>query len=187
MLLNLASAQRQLGKSPEAIATLRKLAGEFPNSKLLDRAYFRLGEYASAAGDFEAAAAAYRQLLKAWPESPLAPHAKYGLAWIELAQKDYATAGQSLDALLAAYPQHPVAGKARYARAMVRQQTKDFAGASEDVAAFLTTNPPASERLRRCTCRGCALGRERLCEGSGDFSLDPGGRSQVRRQRQGAL
>ncbi len=159
VLLNLAAAQRQLGKSPEAIATLRKLMGEFPQSKLLDRACFRLGEYASAAGDFEAAAAAYRELLKTWPESPLAPHAQYGLAWIELAQKDYATAGKSLDALLTAYPQHPVAGKARYARAMVRQQTKDFAGASEDVAAFLTTNPAVSERLEALYVQGlCASG-----------------------------
>ncbi|MEX0979322.1 MAG: tetratricopeptide repeat protein, partial [Pirellulales bacterium] len=152
-LLALASVQRE-GHAAEAIATLRKLAAEYPDSKLLDQAHYRLGEYASTAGDFAAAAKDYQHVVATWPQSPLAGHAEYGLAWCQLAAKDYPAAAASLTRLLEKYPEHAVAPKARYARAMAREQQADYTAAVDDVVAFLATNPPQSERSEALYLQG---------------------------------
>ena len=55
----------------KANATLKKLVAEFPQSKVLDRAHFRLGEYATAANDLKTAEAEYRLVVEKWPASSL--------------------------------------------------------------------------------------------------------------------
>ncbi|MEX0677316.1 MAG: tetratricopeptide repeat protein, partial [Pirellulales bacterium] len=145
-LLALAAVQRQTNHVADAIVTLAKLSREFPDSKLVEQASYRSGEYALTAGDLAAAAGHYRHVVATWPDSPLVPHALYGLAWTQLAAKDYAAASTSLSRLLEQYPKHAVAAKARYARAMAREQQMDYTGAGDDVASFLATDPPPGER-----------------------------------------
>ncbi len=50
---------------------LQKLITKFPESKLLDRAHYRWGEYAYAANDYKTAADEYQRVVLKWPEQPV--------------------------------------------------------------------------------------------------------------------
>jgi TolA-binding protein len=141
-LLLVAHAYYRLGKPADAKTALQRLIRDFPESKLLDRAHYRLGEYAAAGGDAKAAAAEYRLVAQQWPESPLAPLALYALGWALFDQGDFAGAETAMDTVLAKYPQHKSAARGRYARGMARHQLGKFADAAADLAAFLS--PPAA-------------------------------------------
>ena len=144
-LLALAHAFRQLNNLEQARAALTKLSEEFPQSPLLDRAQYRLGEYAYAAKDFSTAAAQYQTVLQKWPDGNLAPYALHGLGWSQLSQGDYTAAVKTLTDLIKRFPQHEMTPRGYYARALARQQLKEYAAAIEDVDAFLKTNPPGSD------------------------------------------
>jgi len=145
-LLALAAAYRQLNKLPEAGAAAARVLKEFPHSQVLDRAHFRAGEYAYAAGNYPGAAAEYREVIEKFPQSPLVPHALYGLAWAQLGQKDYSAAEATLTNLLNKFPQHPLAARAHYARATARQPLHQYAPAIDDVQAFLKSEPPKGDK-----------------------------------------
>ncbi len=145
-LLALAYAQHQLKQTDQAKATLQKLIADFPQSQVLDRAHYRLGEYAFATGDLRIAAAEYQQVLDHWKQSPLVPYALYGLGWARLKQDDLAGAEKSLDRLLADHADHELAARAHYARGVARQQLDKFAPAIEDLQALLAADPTKTER-----------------------------------------
>jgi TolA-binding protein len=144
-LLVLSRAQRKLNKNTEAVASVTKLLTEYPDSKLLDQAHYRLGEYRYAADDFKGSSAEYDIVVTKFPESSFVPYALYGKGWSALKQKDYASASKSFDALLAKYATHQLAAETLFARAMSRRNEGNFPGAIEDAAAFLKTNPPAEQ------------------------------------------
>jgi TolA-binding protein len=144
--LLLAQAYRQLNKLPEAVATARKLASGYPQSKLLDQAHYRWGEYAYAAGDYKTAAAQYQQVLTSWPQSPLAVNALYGLGWSQFSTNDYAAAAKSFTTLVQNYAKDPLVPRAQYARGLARHQIKEHAGAIDDLQAFLATNPSPPDK-----------------------------------------
>ena len=96
----LAEAQRLAGDAAAAEASIDRLAQEFPESRLLDSAFYRRGESAYAAGDFAAADKAYRRVVADYPKSTLVPYARYGLAWAALGRNDAATAASAIDDLL---------------------------------------------------------------------------------------
>jgi TolA-binding protein len=146
-LLLLAQAYYRLNNPANAKTAVARLVRDFPESKLLDRAHFRLGEYAAAGGDAKAAAAEYRQVAQQWPESPLAPLALHALGWALFDQGDFAGAETTMDGLLAKYPQHKSALRARYARGLARHQLGKFADAAADLATFLgLPDAPAGEK-----------------------------------------
>jgi TolA-binding protein len=143
-LLLLGHVYYRLHNTAKAQETLHKLVAEFPESKLLERAHYRLAEYAAAGGDAKTAAAEYRLVAEKWPDGPLAPHALNGQGWALFDSGDFAAAEAALDALLAKYPQHKLAPRARYARGMARQQLGKFPEAAADLAAFLDTPDAAA-------------------------------------------
>lgn len=145
-LLALAYAWSLSGKGDQAVQSVRKLIAEFPQSRVLDRAHFRLGEYLYAANDLKEAAAEYERVVEKWPESPLVPAALYGLGWARLGQKLYAEAEAALDRLVQKYPQDKLVPRARYARGMARQQLGKFEAAIDDVQALLAADPTPAER-----------------------------------------
>ncbi len=161
-LLALAATERQQNKPVEAIATVRKMLAEFPQSKLLDRAHFRLGEFASASGDSKLAASEYQQVIEKWPASPLAANAWYGLGWAQLVGKEYQQSTDTLTKLIDKFADSPLIPRARYARGMARQQLKQFDAGIEDVQAFLKSNPAATEKSDALYVQGlCEVGRQK--------------------------
>lgn len=144
--LALADAHRQMGDLPSAQAATRRAIKSFPESRLLDQAYFRLGTCLTLAGQADAAVEAYRKLVAQWPASPLAPLALHELGCAQLSSKDAAGAEATFNKLLGKPPQPALARKARYARAMARQQQGKPAEAAADLDAVLAAWPNAKEK-----------------------------------------
>jgi len=144
--LALAEAHRQAGDLEKARAAAERVIAQFPSSRVLDRAHFRLGTYLALAGQAGAAAAEYQKLLTQWPESPLAPHALHELGCARLSEKDAAGAEAALSTLLEKHAQHALASRARYARAMARQQQGKHAEAVADLEAVLGPGPAAPDK-----------------------------------------
>ncbi len=144
--LALAEAHRQTGDLVSAQAAARRAIDAFPQSRLLDRAYYRLGTYLTLAGQAGAAAEAYRKVVAQWPESSLAPYALHELGCAQLSSKDAAGAEATFNKLLEKRPQPALARRARYARAMARQQQGKSAEAVADLEAVLAAWPEAKEK-----------------------------------------
>jgi len=145
-LLALALAYRGLNDLDQAKASASRLIAEFPDSRLLDKAHYRLGEYLYLAGDFKSAAAEYRQVLDDWPESPLVPHALHELGCAQMDLNDDAGAEGTLGTLIEKHPQHALIPRARFSRGMARHRLKQYAPAVEDLEAFLATDPAPGEK-----------------------------------------
>lgn len=144
-LLALAVA-RSATKDASAAADLKRLIADFPQSKLLDRAHFRLGELLMESGDNAAAAAEYQWVVDHAADSPLVPGALVGLGWSELNRSDAAAAEKSFGEVIEKHAGDALAARARYGRAAARQQLKNYAGAAEDIEAFLKSDPKGPAR-----------------------------------------
>lgn len=112
---------------------LQRLVRDFPQSPLLDQAYYRLGQCALHQGEPRQAASEFGRVLAGWPQSPLAPHALFEQAGALLDAKDPAGAEAALGSFLERFGQHPLAPQARYARALARHQSAKYALAIEDL------------------------------------------------------
>ncbi|MGC3971962.1 MAG: tetratricopeptide repeat protein [Pirellulales bacterium] len=145
-LLAMAEALRLSGNAAAADAAIDRLARDYPQSSLLDSAFYRRGESAYAAGDLEGAVKAYRRVLDDYPQSKLVPYARYGLAWAALGRNDAKTAAGAMDELLKGKPPAELAVKAPYARALAREQLKDYAGAIDDLNTYLKSKPTGTDR-----------------------------------------
>lgn len=155
-LLLLSRAQVKQNQADAAKATVRKLLAEFPASKLLDQAHYRLGEYAYAADDFAGAIASYDVVIGKFPESTFAPYALYGKGWSLARTKQYPQAVEAFTLLLDKNPQHALAVDARYGRGLARRQALDVKGAIADLDAFLASNPALDAKSNARYERGLA-------------------------------
>jgi len=159
VLLNLSRAQRKLNKFKEAIAAVKKLIDQYPNSDLMDRAHFRLAEYSYSSGDSETAVTEYDTVITTWEKSILVPHALFGKGWAQLRLKQYAAAAESFTALIDGHAGHSLIPGAHSARAMCRQQAGDFKGAIEDIDVYLQSNPALDDKIDALYVRGlCEVG-----------------------------
>ncbi len=172
-LLVLAHAYNRTGKPQQAAATASRLIAEFPKSRLLDQAHYRLAEYSYATGGFEAAAANYQLVLDSHKNSPLRPHAMYGLGWSLLSRNEYEAAEKALDQLVTEFPDDKLVPRARYARGMARQQLGKFAPALEDVQSLLDAQdaqPTATEKSDARYVLGlCQVGLKQYPEATATF------------------
>ena len=169
-LLVLARAHAEAKDPTAAIATLEKLIDEFPDSQVLDQAYFRLGETQYALGEYPAAAAAYAEVLEHWPDSPMAAYAQLGLGWSHFSQQQYEPAARAMSKLLEQQAEHPLAPRAAYVRAMARQQLGQFEGALADADRYLESEPAGGEKSDILYVRGLsASGLGKFAEAGESF------------------
>jgi cellulose synthase operon protein C len=155
-LLVLSRARRKLENTKGAQETVSKLIAEFPESKLLDQAHYRLGEYHYAVEDFKNALAEYDLLLKNYPQSTFVPFALYGKGWSHIKLKEFAPASQAFSTLLEKYPDHSLVGDTKFARSMSRRLEGNFQASVEDATAFLATNPQGNAKADILYERGLA-------------------------------
>ena len=125
--------QKNVARAKE---TLRKLVEGFPESKVLDRAHFRLGEYAAAAADARPPPPSTAPVVEKWPASSLAPYVLAGLGWALFDQKDFAAAEQSFNSLVEKYPEQRAKFRSLYARGLARHHLGKFDQATADLAGF---------------------------------------------------
>jgi len=171
ILLALSRALRLDNKLPASAAAAQRVIEEYPQSLLLDRAWFRLGEASYAAGDYAKAAGAYDQVLDKWPQSELTPHVLFGLAWVRLVQNQPKPAEELFTKLIDNHAGHELAAKAHYGRAVAREQLEQFEPAIADLALFLAGKPTAAERLDAEYVRGlCQVGLGKAPEAAKTFA-----------------
>jgi TolA-binding protein len=144
--LALAQAYRNLDQLDQAKSTVTSLTKDFPQSQILDKAYYRLGEYNYVSGGYQAAAEAYQKVVDSWPKSPLVPHALHELGCSRLNEGAADAAEQALSRLIEQYPDHALIPRARYARGMSRYQLKKYDPAVEDLQAMLASGPTGQEK-----------------------------------------
>ena len=101
-LTALADLFAELGRTAEAVTTLRRVVAVAPEARTVALAWSRAGEIAAGAlGDVALAVAAYRSALAAVPDDPVA---LTGLTQALLRQRSYVGAAQALRQLAAADP-----------------------------------------------------------------------------------
>ena len=142
--LMLAYACQQTKNLKAAKKNARKVIDEFPDSKRLDRAHFRLAECSRLDKDLKTAVAEYQLVLKS--DGPLVRSALYGLGWAQVGLKDYAGAEKSFGTLIEKYADDKLIPRARYGRGMARHQLKKYGPAAEDLQAFLAADPASAEK-----------------------------------------
>ncbi len=169
-LLVLAHASNRSGHPQEAVAAVRRLIDEFPESRLMDQAHYRLAQYSYAAGDFEKAAAGYQTVLDDYGDSRFRPHALYGLGWARLSRDEYEAAETAFNTFVEQFPDHRLMPHTRYARGMARQQLGRYAPAIEDVQALLDAEPAPAERSDARYVLGlCQVGLNQYPEAAATF------------------
>jgi TolA-binding protein len=136
-LLNLSKAQRKLNRIDEAIATAERIVSEHPESRLRDRAHFRIAEYRYAQRDYAGAAESYSQVIGLGGARELVPYALYGRGWSEINLGKREAAEADFSQLLKDYGDHRLAAQARYARAMCYHQMGRWETALADLDSFL--------------------------------------------------
>ena len=146
-MLFLARAQRKMKNIEQARTTAKMILKQFKNSKIIDQVHYRLGEFAYAGKDYQAAKSHYTTVLDKWPNSKFAAFAEYGKAWSQLKSKEFANAHKSFDAFLAVHGKHPLLGKeALFARGMAARQLGQHTKALTDLASFLQTKPAGDSK-----------------------------------------
>ena len=171
-LLVLSRTLRKLDKTKEAIAIVDSMIKQFPKSEMLDRAYYRLGEYYYAQSDFPKSIASYEKLLSGHASSKLIPHGYYGLAWAQLHQKNAKQAVDQFTQLITKFAKHDLAPQAFHGRAIARHQAGDFAGGISDIDQYLKLAPTADDRSDTLYVKGlCLVGSERNQDAANLFTL----------------
>lgn len=154
--LNLSTAYRHNQQLVEAAEAARRLIAEYPQSRLLSRAHYRLADILSAQAEYVAAAAEYRLALDG-KANPQRGAALLGLGWTQFHQQDHAAAVETFGHLLHDHADEPVAARAWYARALAYHGQRQFAAAVSDIQACLKTNPTGNDKSDALYLQGLCL------------------------------
>ncbi|MGB9690093.1 tetratricopeptide repeat protein [Thermogutta sp.] len=156
-MLVLAWAYHKQGRTADARTVVERMIKDFPQSTLLDRAYYELGKYCASLQDFAAAESAYRQLLQQFPESARVPAAVCELAQILVKSHKSAEAEQLLKDLLQKHAQHPLASWARYLLATLYYEQQQLDPAMQMIDQALREGLTGNERSAALYTQGLIL------------------------------
>jgi TolA-binding protein len=152
----------KLNEIDKAIAIIRRLIGELPNSPNIEKAYYRLGEYSYLKEDYPAAIDAYSQVVSSGVQQNLIPYSLYGRGWAQLRSLKLDDAVQSFSLVLKDHADHKLADQSRYARAMSYQQNRKFEEGLQDIESYLTGKHSAQETADALYVKGlCEAGLEK--------------------------
>lgn len=100
-LLDQGRAALDAGRPQEAIALFRRLAAEFPTSRLAPAALYYVGVVLEGLADVPGAIAAYHDVVGTFPTGPESLAAHLRIAGLQAERKDFAAADKTLMAILA--------------------------------------------------------------------------------------
>jgi TolA-binding protein len=186
VLYQLARAHQLVDETDPAIAALRQLGKEYPQSARAADANFRAGEMLFARGRFDEAAPAYAGLLAQGPEAPYYEYAQYKYGWSLYKQASYDEAAtvflaildrdlpagtlQDADEALAGVKRD----KAERARESLRVAALSFAslGGGKALSDHFARAPQASrmETLMYAALGSALLEKERYTEAAGTYT-----------------
>lgn len=107
-----ACALYNLGRHADAIKAFDEYATQFPESKFVDEALFRIGSAQQQLEEYELAIAAYQKLRSAHPRSPFSEDALYQTGICRLIQEQNALAAGAFSDFMRLYPDSPLWGQA---------------------------------------------------------------------------
>ncbi len=145
-MIYLSRALREQDSVAKAIETITKMITDFPDSRYLDRAHYRHGEYSYAAEDYGTALAQYEKVVSQWPDSAFAAYAQYGKGWSQLKSKKYDEAAQTFTALITDHAEHKLVPDAHFARGMCQRQTGKFDDVIKDINTYLQSEPDLANK-----------------------------------------
>ena len=93
-----------LEKNTEAMATLQRMSGSYPEHRMAPAAAFEVGELWFDTGRFDEAEAAYGRVVERWPDSEQAAEAMYGIGWCRLNLEDVTGMQSAFEALAERFP-----------------------------------------------------------------------------------
>lgn len=164
-LLILADVYRRLDRPADSAARLKQLQTQFPQSRVLEEATFRLGEVAYASGNFDDAVAQYTAVIRTWPQGMFAAPAQYGLSWCHFKKGDFAATIDAVGLLEKKYSGTEQARKGLYVRAMAEFQLQQYEAAEKDALEYLKSSPAAKEALDAQYLQGLSLaGQQKFAE-----------------------
>jgi TolA-binding protein len=157
--LLLSRSQRSRGAFDLARTSIKHILTDFPESKLMAEAHYRLGEYNYAANDYAAASQAYAEVITEFGDSPFAPFAMYGKGWAQLKQQRYPESIYELSALITKQPKHELASDAHFGRAMCLRQLSKYDAAIADIEIYLKADLKLGDKSNALYERGqCEIG-----------------------------
>ncbi len=179
VLLNHARSLRKLNRLDEAKAMVGKIMSDFPDSKVLDQANYRLGEFCYTTADYGTAIKCYTKVLESWPKSKLVPYSLYGRGWSQLRAGVKGSGLQDFAALTGSFASHPLAAQGIYGRGMAEHQNGDHKAGLASVDQYLKTNPTGASKSDAMYLRGiCLIGLKQLPDAVATLSellkSDPG-------------
>lgn len=107
-----ACALYNLARHADAIKAFDEYATQFPESKFVDEALFRIGSAQQQLEEYELAIAAYQKLRSAHPRSPFSEDALYQTGICRLIQEQNALAAGAFSDFMRLYPDSPLWGQA---------------------------------------------------------------------------
>ncbi len=139
-LFRLGESYWRLERGADARAAFESLLERFPQSELLPRALYRLGQLLDAE-DPARAAAAYARLARDWPDHSLAEAALYWSGEAHFAAERFPEAAEALSGLLAEHPEGTYAPNAVYTLGWTYLKQEQHAAAQAQFAHFVSTWP----------------------------------------------
>jgi TolA-binding protein len=146
-LLLLARSSAALKKIAAAKGYAARLIKDFPESKLVAEAQFRLGEYHYGEKEYELAIKQYATVVKDHSDSVFVANSLYSQAWSEVLTGKSDVAEITFTTLIEKHPQHQLVNAALLGRGKVRRQQKKFKAAIEDLEGFLSTKPDVDQQV----------------------------------------
>ena len=157
--LLLSRSQRTRGEFDLARKAVNHVLADFPKSKLIAEANYRLGEYSYAADDYPAAAKAYAEVISKSADSPFAPFARYGKGWAHLKSLQYSESVIEFSALITKHARHELSPDAHFGRAMCMRQLSKYEPAIADIEVYLKTDLKPADKSNALYERGqCEVG-----------------------------
>ena len=146
-LLLLARSSAALKKIDAAKGYAARLIKDFPESKLVAEAQFRLGEYHYGEKEYEQAIKQYATVVKDHADSVFVANSLYSQAWSEVLTGKPDVAETTFTMLIEKHAEHQLVSVALLGRGKVRRQQKKFKEAIEDLDGFLASKPDVAQQV----------------------------------------
>lgn len=145
-MLTLARAYLKNKQVDEAQKRVEQMQQDLPDSSILERGYYYLGEYAYETEKYSDAFKNFEIVYTKFPKSDLVPNAIYTAAWSKLKLNQADESNQLFSKLITDFPKHELAAKALAGRGAAARKTGNTADSIKDLKAVVETTAPGAEK-----------------------------------------
>lgn len=160
-----------INRFDDALATLKSMETDYPDSILTPEALLRTGEAFFDQQQFPQSIAQYQKMINQYPDSEYLPSALYGLGWGQLRSDQFALAESTFDELIDTFPTISLSQQARVGRSIAQRRLGKTNAAIDDLIAFIQTAPDGERKNNSLLELGLAyVESEKWTEAQATFS-----------------